>query len=51
MNVQLHGDFDQFTGKFLRLYMKDRDPYITETINLSRNLKWKGKGYIFDKVS
>ena len=51
MNVQLNGDFDQFAGKFLRLYMKDRDPYITETINLSKNLKWKGKGYIFDKVS
>jgi hypothetical protein len=42
---------NDYIGKFMRLAMKGRVPYVTETINLSQNLTWKGKGYIFENVS
>ncbi len=31
--------------------MRNKQPIMTEIINLSQNLTWKGKGYIFDNVS
>lgn len=51
INAQLSDDFDQFAGKFIKISMKNKQPYMTETINLSRNLKWKGNGFIFSGIS
>lgn len=31
--------------------MRNKQPIVTEIINLSQNLTWKGKGYVFDNVS
>lgn len=38
-------------GKFVKISMRNKNPYLTETINFSNNLTWKGKGYVFDNAS
>lgn len=51
ISAKLHKDSHEFLGKFIKLTMRNKQPIVTETINLSQNLTWKGKGYIFNNVS
>lgn len=47
ISIKLLQNADPFSGKFLKLQIKEKQPFVTETITLSKNLTWKGKGYIF----
>lgn len=49
--MKIFKNTNDFHGKFVKISMRNRNPYLTETINLTNNLTWKGKGYIFDNVS
>lgn len=42
---------DCYSGKFVKISMRNKNSYLTETIHLTNNLLWKGNGYIFDNVS
>lgn len=51
ISMKIYKNTNDFHGKFVKISMRNRNPYLTETINLTNNLTWKGKGYIFDNVS
>ena len=51
ISIKLSKNINEFVGKFVKMSVRNRQPIATEIINLSQNLTWKGKGYIFDNIS
>lgn len=51
VSAKLHKNSNEFLGKFIKMSMRNKQPIATEIINLSHNLTWKGKGYVFNSVS